>query len=94
MVRSTPSAETEVGEPFEQHLQGDPTLRAGQRGTDAEVLAVTEGEVAHAAGPDGLDGVRPFEPVVVAVAGRVHQQQVVTGADRHPADLGVGAAVR
>ena len=74
------------GDALEHHGQ----LEAGQRGTEAEVRAVAEGHVVvrRAAHVEGAGG--RAELGLVAVGGRVDQEQRVTGGDRRAAELGVG----
>ena len=66
----------QVGEPFEQLLEHDPQLDAGQRAAEAEVRAESERHVVVGRALD-VEAERIDEMVLVAVGRRVEQQQLV-----------------
>ena len=77
MWRSTvpPSSTVQLGWRREQRLERDARLEPGERGPEAEVRAVAEGEMVVEAAPD-VEPVGIFEVVLVAIGGPVQQEHL------------------
>ena len=78
--------QVEIRGELSQQLEHDPQFHPGERGAEAEVDAVTEGDVPRGALSGHVEDVRVVEPGWVAVRGAQCQQQLGSGGDVDFAD--------
>ena len=83
------STQADLGEPLQQHLQHDASLKTRQRGTEAMVDAVPERQVGRCAAPD-IEPVRVRERLGAAVGRAEQQHDVVAPAQRESVHVAVG----
>src|SRR4051794_18832092 len=81
-----------LGEALQHLVECDPSFESRQRGAEAEVDAVPEGEVMVDLAVD-VEGVAVVEPAVIAVRGAVEEQDGAAGGDGLAVVLDVGGHV-
>src|SRR6185295_13652424 len=73
----------QVVEPREEPFEADARLGAGETGADAEVLAVTKGDVTGGVRAPGIEAVGVFEDPWVAVGRADHRHRDGPRRNRH-----------